>query len=37
MVVQDIMCHELLTVPPDMLVSELGIFLSSRNISGAPG
>ncbi len=36
MVVQDIMCHELLTVPPDMLVSELGIFLSSRNISGAP-
>lgn len=36
MIVQDVMCHELVTVPPDMLVSELGIFLSSRNISGAP-
>lgn len=36
MIVKDIMCHELLTVPPEMLVSELGMYLTDHNISGAP-
>ena len=36
MIVKDVMCHDLLTVPPDMLVSELGLYLTDHNISGAP-
>jgi len=36
MIVKDVMCHDLFTVPAEMLVSELGRFLTDRNISGAP-
>lgn len=36
MIVSDVMCHDLFTVPADMLVSELGLYLTDHNISGAP-
>ncbi len=36
MIARDIMHRKLITVPPDMLVSELGPFLTSHGISGAP-
>lgn len=36
MIVKDIMCHDLHVVTPDMLVSEVGLFLTNHGISGAP-